>query len=179
MSGPARTHHRGEGFIRPVDYSGRVRYRRPPDAYLRMQWLGPLITILGLSPKYVIILEVPGRQSGLIRRTTLVQADYNGRHYLVALAGESDWVRNVRAAGGRAVVGRRRRRAVRLAELPPMERAPVIRAYLLRSGRRPGSQLVATEARHYFGVGADATLEEIEEVAEHYPVFQIMERAPG
>lgn len=44
---------------------------------------------------------------------------------------------------------------------------------LLRWGRRAGSRAVASEARNYFGVGADALLAEISGVAEHYPVFRI------
>src|SRR3712207_8118606 len=47
------------------------------------------------------------------RRTNLVQARHDGRDYLVSLTGESEWVRNARAAGGRVVLARRgRRRAV-------------------------------------------------------------------
>jgi glyoxylase-like metal-dependent hydrolase (beta-lactamase superfamily II) len=162
-------------YFRPVDYArSRDRYRPPPELY---QWLnrrlGPAATSLGLGPRDVITLEVPGRRSGVIRRTVLVRAVCNGEHYVVALAGESQWVRNVRAAGGRVVVGRRQRRAVRLVEVPPQQRAAVIRAYLLRWGRRAGSRAVAGEARYYFGVCADASLAEIQGVVEHYPVFRI------
>jgi glyoxylase-like metal-dependent hydrolase (beta-lactamase superfamily II) len=53
------------------------------------------------------------------------------------------------------------------------QRAPVIRAYLLRWGRRPGSRPVAREARYYFGVGPEVPLDQIQGVAEHYPVFRI------
>ena len=86
--------------------------------YLRFQPLGTLLTTAGISPGYVITLEVPGRRSGVIRRTTLVPVTRDGGHYLVALAGESEWVRNVRAAGGRVVPGRRQRHAARLVEVP-------------------------------------------------------------
>ena len=170
----ARQGWRG-GLFKPVDYArSRDRYRPPPALYRRLnRRIGPAVTSLGLSPRDVITLEVPGRRSGVIRRTALVRAVYSGGHYVVSLAGESQWVLNVRAAGGRAVVGRRQRHAVMLVELPPQQRAPVIRAYLRRWGRRPGSKAMASEARHYFGVSADAPLEEIEGVAERYPVFQI------
>ena len=163
------------GFVRPVDYArSGDRYRAPPYLHRRLNHrLGPVATTLGLSPPDVITLEVPGRRSGVIRRTVLVRAVCNGEHYVVALAGESDWVRNVRAAGGRVVIGRRQRRAARLVEVPPQQRAPVIRAYLLRWGRRAGCRAVAREARYYFGVSAGASLAEIQGVAEHHPVFRI------
>ena len=166
---------RSEGFLKPVYYArSRDKYRPPPDLYRRLNhWLGPAVTSSGLSPRDVITLEVPGRRSGVVRRTTVVRIACDGEHYVVALAGESQWVRNVRAAGGRVVLGRRERRAARLVEVPPEQRAPVIRAYLLRWGRRAGSRAVAREARFYFGVSAEAPLREIQDVAEHYPVFRI------
>ena len=92
-----------------------------------------------------------------------------------SLAGESEWVRNVRAAAGRVVVGRKERHTATLVEVPPQERAPVIRAYLLRAGRHAGSKAAANEARYYFGVSADPSLQEIQPVVEHYPVFRIVE----
>jgi len=164
-----------EGFFRPVYYArSRDSYRPPPGLYRRLsRRLGPAATSLGLVPEDVITVEVPGRRSGVIRRTTMVRAECGGGYYVVSLAGESDWARNVRAAGGQVVIGGRRRRAARLAEVPVPQRAEVIRAYLLRWGRRPGSRAVAREARYYFGVSAEVSLEQIRGVAEHYPVFRI------
>lgn len=164
-----------EGLFRPVHYArSRDRYRPPPDLYRRLsRRLGPAATSWGLAPEDVITVEVPGRRSGVIRRTTMVRAACDGGYYVVSLAGESDWVRNVRAAAGQVVIGGRRRRAARLAEVPVPQRAPVIRAYLLRWGRHPGSRAVAREARYYFGVSPEVPLEEIAGVAEHYPVFRI------
>lgn len=162
-------------------YGGGDRYRPPPRWYARLQWLGFALTWLGLSPRYVVTLEVPGRRSGVIRRTNLMLLEHDGERYLVALAGESEWVRNVRAAGGRVVLGRRRqRRPATLVELPVKNRAPVIRAYLLREERRPGSAQVAREARDYFGVSSDPTLAELGSVADRYPVFRVVpDPTPG
>jgi hypothetical protein len=90
----------------------------------------------------------------------------------VALAGESEWVRNVRAVGGHVVLGRRDRRAATLVEVPPEERPEVLHAYLRRSPRRR-----AEVARHYFGVGADPSHEDLLAVADRYPVFRVVEHA--
>ncbi len=164
-----------DGLFRPVCYArSRDSYRPPPGLYRVLnRQLGPAVTSWGLAPVDVITLEVPGRRSGVTRRTTVVRARCDGGHYVVALAGESDWVRNVRAAGGQVVIGGRRRCAARLSEVAPEQRAPVIRAYLLRWGRRPGSRAVAREARCYFGVSPQLPLDEIRGVAEYYPVFRI------
>ena len=108
-----------------MDYSARSRYRPPPPLYQRVQKrLAPLLISLGIGPKQVVVLEVPGRRSGLIRRNALVMASHDGNNYLVRAAGESEWVRNVRAADGQVVIGRRQRRTARLVEIPPAERAP-------------------------------------------------------
>ena len=80
----------------------------------------------------------------------------------------------MRAAGGRVVLGPRHRHAARLAEVPESERAPVIQAYLLRPAAA-GSRAVTNEARYYFGLSADPSLEEIGRITKHYPVFRIVE----
>lgn len=165
-----------QGILRPVDYTARTRYRPVPALYRRLQPLGWLLTALGLSPKYVVTLEVPGRRTGVIHRTSHVRVNLDGEQYLVSLAGESQWVRNVRASGGRVVIGRRHRHAAILTELPLADRPPVLDAYLRRAGhdRRPRTG----EARHYFGVSPNPSLTELHRIAAYYPVFRIDQTGP-
>jgi hypothetical protein len=60
---------------------------------------------LGLSPRRWIALEVVGRRSGRIVRFPLGMADWDGRWFVVSMLGDGcNWVRNVRAADGRAVI---------------------------------------------------------------------------
>ncbi|MDQ2673807.1 MAG: nitroreductase/quinone reductase family protein [Chloroflexota bacterium] len=163
-----------QGLFAPVDYSAGTRYRPPPPLYRRVQGrLGPLLVGHGIGPRDVVVLEVPGRRSGLVRRTTLVKAWLDGDAYLVALAGESEWVRNVRAAGGHVRIGRRRRDAVRLVELPPSRRPPILRAYLTRWHRKPDSRAMHREAAMFFGVTGNPSDQELAEVSTRYPVFRI------
>jgi hypothetical protein len=90
---PGASHGWPGGCLKPVYYArSRDKYRPPPDLYRRLGRLGPVVTTLGLSPRDVITLEVPGRRTGVIRRTSIVRAVCDGGHYLVALAGESEWV---------------------------------------------------------------------------------------
>jgi deazaflavin-dependent oxidoreductase (nitroreductase family) len=163
------------GVIAPVDYSSRTAYRRPPALYRHLQGLGRFLVSRGWVPDFVVMLEVRGRRSGRVRRTLLVRTVHAGRGYLVALAGESEWVRNVRAAAGRAIIRHGKPREVTLVEVPLQERPPIIREYLCGAGRRAGSQ----EAQRYFGVSPDPSLEEIRPIAEHYPVFEIVEASPS
>lgn len=121
----------------------------------------------GVGPDYLVTLEVPGRKSGRTVSLPLVVADVGGERYLVSMLGEgANWVRNVRAVEGEAVLRHGRREEVRLEEVAPERRAPVLKAYL---GRAPN-------ARVHIPVDKDAPLEEFEEVAGRYPVFRIAPR---
>jgi deazaflavin-dependent oxidoreductase (nitroreductase family) len=120
---------------------------------------------LGLLPNYLVALEVVGRRSGRAISLPLVMAILDGQRYLVSMLGENvDWVRNVRAAGGRAVLRHGRREEVRLEEVPVEMRAPVIKAYLRRA---PG-------ARPHVAAHKDAPLSEFERIAAQIPVFRVI-----
>src|SRR6266540_359789 len=100
---------------------------------------------------------------------TLVVADYEGERYLVAMLGQNvNWVRNVRAAGGRAVLRHGRREAVRLDEVEPGARAPILRRYLA----------LAPGARAHIPVDRRAPLEEFDRVAAQIPVFRVTADRP-
>jgi deazaflavin-dependent oxidoreductase (nitroreductase family) len=160
--------------VHPQDYSRRIAYRPPAAWYRRVSnRLGVLLTSLGLAPRDAVTLTVAGRKSGEPRRTPILRTPYQGEDYLVSLAGESEWVRNVRAARGRAALRRRRARSVRLVEIPADERPAIISAYLRRAARRSGVEAATEAARYYFGLNADPSLAEIRAVAEFYPVFRI------
>ena len=104
----------------------------------------------------------------------MVLVAFGGQRYLVALAGESEWVRNVRAAHGHVVLRHDAQRyAAHLTEVPVTERAEVIRAYIHRPSPRGRPMVRTGEARHYFGIEPDATPSEIEAVAPNYPVFRV------
>lgn len=119
---------------------------------------------VGLPPKRLVTLEVPGRRTGRMRSFPVVVADYEGERYLVAMLGQgANWIRNVDAAGGRAVLRHGRREEVSLEEVEPSDRAPILRRYLE----------VAPGARPHIPVDRRAPLEEFERIAARYPVFRV------
>ncbi|HEX6470952.1 MAG TPA: nitroreductase/quinone reductase family protein [Streptosporangiaceae bacterium] len=123
-----------------------------------------------LGARNWVTLEVPGRLTGRVISFPLVIADYEGGYYLVAFLGENaNWVRNVRAAGGRAVLRHGGRLAVRLEEVPPGDRAPILRRYV---DKAPG-------ARPHIPVDRHAPVEEFERIAARFPVFRITIDRPG
>ena len=124
----------------------------------------------GVGPDYLLVLEVPGRRSGRTVSLPLVSALFEGERYLVSMLGrEANWVRNVKAAGGDVVLRHGRPEEVRLEEVAPDRRAPVLKAYLKR----------ATGARAHLPVDEDAPLADFERVAHRFPVFRIVPRASG
>ena len=120
---------------------------------------------LGLLPDFLVTLEVKGRRLNRTHSTALIVAECNEQKYLVSMLGDSAaWVRNVQAAGGEAILRHGRPQKVRLVEVPPDQRAPVLKAYLQR----------AVAARPHFPVAWNAPLDAFERIAPRYPVFRIV-----
>jgi deazaflavin-dependent oxidoreductase (nitroreductase family) len=119
----------------------------------------------GVSPDYLITLEVRGRRSGRTVALPLVMAVVADERYLVSMLGQNaNWVRNVRAAGGDAVLRHGRREEVRLEEVAVDRRAPVLKTYLKR----------APNARAHLPVPENAPLAEFGRVASRFPVFRVV-----
>jgi hypothetical protein len=119
---------------------------------------------IGLPPKFQASLEVRGRTSGQKRSNPVVIATVAGKDYLVSMLGSgSDWVKNVEAAHGDAVIRQGLRRRVHLIAVPLEERAPILREYVR----------IAVSGRHHFPLPVGATLSEFEAIADRYPVYRI------
>jgi hypothetical protein len=94
----------------------------------------------------------------------VVIATVEGKRYLVSMLGpESDWVRNVEAAQGDAVIRQGRRSRVHLVAVTPEQRAPILREYVR----------IASSGRQHFPLPVGAPLPDFEAIAEHYPVYRI------
>lgn len=126
-------------------------------------------TRLGVSVWGSRVLEVRGRKTGEPRQTPVNLLHVGDATYLVAPRGEAQWVRNVRADGGRLDLLLGRKRTHYLAtELRDEEKVPVLRAYLHRWKAEVGI--------FFEGVGPTSTDEEIAAIAPKHPVFAIAER---
>jgi deazaflavin-dependent oxidoreductase (nitroreductase family) len=160
--------------MNPQDYATRTNYRPPAAWYRQLNRLGVLLTSLGLAPRDAVTLKVRGRKSGKVRRIPILRTRYQGEDYLVALAGESQWVRNVRAAKGHAIIRRGRARQVRLEELPAADRTEIIAEYLSAGLNRSGAKANAKQARYYFGLNSAPSTDEIQTIVDYYPVFRVV-----
>ena len=119
----------------------------------------------GIAPNYLVTLEVKGRRSGRSISFPLAMVVLDGQRFVVSMLGrDAQWVRNVEAAGGHAVLRHGRVEPVRLEELEIDKRAPVLKEYLRRA---PG-------ARPHVPIEKDAPVEEFERIAATFPVFRVL-----
>ena len=122
------------------------------------------LTRRGLSIWGSRVLEVRGRKSGEPRRTPVNLLTLDDRQYLVAARGETEWVRNARAAKGRlATIVGRRRQEWQATELDDADKVPVLRAYLRRWKAEVGV--------FFDGASADSTDDELAAIAHRHPAF--------
>ncbi len=118
-----------------------------------------------VMPNGLVALEVIGRKSRRIISFPLVMVTVDGQRYLASMLGDNtQWVRNVRASGGKAVLRSGGREDVRLEELPADQRAPILKAYLQ----------IASGARPHVPLNKDAPLAEFEKIAAAFPVFRLI-----
>ena len=127
-----------------------------------------LMTRAGVSVWGSRILEVRGRKSGSPRRTPVNLLEIDGRQYLVSPRGEGQWVKNVRAGGGRlALLLGRHRAEYDTREVPDDEKSPILRAYLRRWKMEVGV--------FFDGVTADSDEGDVQRIAPDHPVFLLSE----
>ncbi|MFT4051700.1 MAG: hypothetical protein QM677_05550 [Microbacterium sp.] len=88
-----------------------------------------------------------------------------GERYLVAPRGQTQWVRNLRAAGAGELRTGRRVEAFRATEVEDAVKPAILRAYL---------RVWAWEVGRFFeGVDASSPDERLREIAPGFPVFRI------
>ncbi|MFB7185886.1 nitroreductase/quinone reductase family protein [Streptomyces sp. NPDC056178] len=111
-------------------------------------------------------LSVRGRRSGQLQRIPVNTHTYDGAQYLVSARGHSQWVRNMRVAGGGELrVGRKIRTFTAVEIADDQQKVRVVRAYLERWG---------WEVNQYFqGITAKSTDSELLAACPDHPVFRI------
>jgi deazaflavin-dependent oxidoreductase (nitroreductase family) len=124
------------------------------------------LTRHGVSVLGSRVLAVKGRTSGEWRTVPVNLLELDGRRYLVAPRGETQWVRNMRAAGGGELRVGQKAEAFRARELAEDESIAVLRAYLKRWKFEVGM--------FFDGVGPDSTDDEFRAVAPRHPAFEVL-----
>jgi deazaflavin-dependent oxidoreductase (nitroreductase family) len=124
------------------------------------------LTKRGMSVLGSRVLAVKGRSSGEWRTTPVNLLPYEGRRYLVAPRGETQWVRNLRVAGTGELRLGRRAETFRGRELTDEEKVPVLREYLRRWKAEVGI--------FFEGTGPDASDDQLRAIAPKHPAFEVL-----
>jgi hypothetical protein len=119
---------------------------------------------IGIARGPFYVLEVRGRRRGRTIALPVDLVDLDGHRYLVCARGNSNWVRNVGASGEIVLIQARHRRRYAVRELPPGQRAPVLKAYL---------DGYAREVQRFFPVPKGSPVTAFEGLAPRFPVFEL------
>jgi len=108
-----------------------MAYLKPPAFTRRLA--NPLA--MRLNARGSATLTVVGRRTGKPRKVPVIPVELDGSRYLVSPYGESEWVRNLRAAGKGELSRKGRAEAFHADEVPADQRGPVITRYREVAGR--------------------------------------------
>lgn len=117
----------------------------------------------GLSHSY--LLQVRGRKSGKIFSTPVDLLKLNGKQFLVAPRGRTQWVRNAEAAGEITLKRGSFRETHRLRPLADSEKPEVLKSYL---------DSFKKEVQRYFPLPAGSPASAFRELASNYPAFELV-----
>ena len=119
---------------------------------------------LGVGPSHMRVLEVRGRKSGKVFSLPVDLLTKDGKLYLVAPRGHTQWVRNAESAG--AIVLRRGSRAqeYRLRALSDSEKPPILKAYL---------DSFKSEVQRFFPLPAGSPVAQLVPLVTRYPAFEL------
>jgi deazaflavin-dependent oxidoreductase (nitroreductase family) len=108
--------------------------------YLKPPWptrtIGARLARL-FRPSVVSVLSVPGRSSGTWRSVSVAVLPHAGDRYVISAYGDTEWSRNLRAAGRARLRQHGRTDTVQAVEVPVAERPPLLAEYLHRFGTFP------------------------------------------
>ncbi|MGZ4576969.1 MAG: nitroreductase/quinone reductase family protein [Mycobacterium sp.] len=144
-----------------------TRYEEPNGvvraANAVIRWLAEM----GVSIAGTRALRVRGRKTGKPRAVVINLLTVDGVDYLVSPRGNTQWARNVRAAGVVETGPRWRRRRARVSEVADAAKPELLRRYLDRW---------YWQVKDYVaGLTPDSTDEEFHAVAPTIPVFALAE----
>ena len=145
--------------------TAETRYIKPQTATDTFNKIVARLTRMGISVYGSRILYVRGRSSGEWRTTPVNPLTLDGTRYLVAPRGTTQWVRNMRAAGGGELHIGRRVEPFTVTEVADDAKPAILRAYLKKWKFEVGV--------FFDGVDAKAPEAKLREIAPGYPIFRV------
>ena len=121
---------------------------------------------LGIGARYNYLLETKGRKTGRTYTTPVNLTEIDGRRYLVAVRGETGWVRNARAAGSVLLRKGSARLTFKVREVAVNARPPILKEFLDR---------YASQVQRFYQMPKGSPVEAFREMAPRAPVFELQE----
>lgn len=122
---------------------------------------------VGLGLKHNYLLQVRGRKSGKLHSTPIDLLEMDGKRFLVAPRGRTQWVRNTEAAGEVTLKKGGFRQSFQLRAISDAETPPLRKEYL---------DSFKTTVQRYFPVPAGSDVQAFASIAANYPVFELMRK---
>jgi deazaflavin-dependent oxidoreductase (nitroreductase family) len=144
------------------------RFDQPRALDRAINKLFGLVVGLGLGLPHNYLVQVRGRKSGRIYSTPVDLLSLNGKRYLVAPRGYTQWVRNAIASGKVSLKKGRRCEEFTLRMLSEDEKPEILKLYLDR---------FKLTVQRYFPVPAGSPSEAFRPLTRQYPVFELIPRA--
>lgn len=144
---------------------GLPTFREPSLAERVFNRIFGFLVGIGLGFSYNYLLEVRGRKSGRIYSTPINLLELEGKRFLVAPRGRTQWVRNAEAAGEVTLRKGNTRQAFQLRPIPDAKKPVILKAYLDTFKR---------EVQRYFPVPGGSPPPAFAELASSYPVFELL-----
>ncbi len=120
---------------------------------------------IGIGPSYNYVLEVRGRMSGKLYSTPVNLVERNGKRFLVAPRGRTQWVRNAEASGEVTLKKGSTRLKFRLRPLAGIEKQEILKTYLDR---------FKVAVQRYFSIPDGSPPEAFASVVDSYPAFELL-----
>jgi deazaflavin-dependent oxidoreductase (nitroreductase family) len=120
---------------------------------------------LGLGLPHNYLLQVRGRKSGRLYSTPVNVLRRDGKRFLVAGRGHTQWVRNALASGTVSLKKGRRYEELRLRVVPDEDKPEILKAYLDR---------FKLTVQRYFPVPAGSPAATFRSLTSRYPVFELI-----
>jgi len=147
------------------DASSSPAFRQPTAIERLFNRVFGFLVGMGLGFKHNYLLQVRGRKSGKLYSTPIDLLEIDGRRYLVAPRGQTQWVRNAEAAGEIVLKKGSNLQSFGLRPIANADKPPLLKAYL---------EKFKAEVQRYFPIAAGSDVEGFEGIAADYPVFELL-----
>ncbi|HEX4353361.1 MAG TPA: nitroreductase family deazaflavin-dependent oxidoreductase [Polyangiales bacterium] len=122
---------------------------------------------IGASPGYMRELQVRGRKSGRVFSTPVNLIEHDGKQWLVAPRGRTQWTMNAEAAGEVVLKRGAKSAPYGVRVTTPEERPLLLKKYL---------EAFPSQVQRFFKVKAGAPVSEFASVADEHPVYELQPR---